>query len=878
MGRLLQDFRYGLRMLAKSPGFAAVAILTLALGIGANTAIFSLVDAVMLRSLPVRNPNQLVIFQWHARHNWEGSHEYSSFGDCGESGISGPSGCSFPLPIFEQMHSQTNAFSGVMACAGPASLDLSGNGPASIVRGEIVSGDYFSTLGVNASIGRTLALGDDSPSALPVAVLSYDYWQSEFGGNRSALGRTILLNKVAFTIVGVSEPRFTNLSPGKTQDLWLTIAMVPRLQIDWGSKIEGLTNWWLLIMARLQPGVSMGQAQTAASVVFRNEMLYGPKPLSKAADDAEVLLIPAQEGLVAERGQLSKMLYVLMFAVGIILLIACANVAGLLLSRAAARQKEMAVRLALGASRVTILRQLLTESMLLSLLGGGCGIVFAYWGVHAITALISGDSSARFAYVIAPDWRVLAFTLGTCLLSGIAFGLAPAFRGTRVDLTPALKENASVLPGNTARAGRFHLGSALVVAQVALSVLVLIGAGLLVRTLENLRNINPGFDVRNVLLFEINPGRLGYGDAQVENLFNELRDRLGALPGVTSASYSSDALLSGGRWTETVHIEGQPQNLDSDVDMFAAGPGFFGTMRIPLLEGRMFSPADIEQAAQSSAAGKAAAQNGSPPAPTVAARPAAALSALVNQTFGRQYFANQNPLGKRILEGGSSGASGNAWTTNPQAPYWQIVGVVADTKYDTLRRKIQPVVYLPFTGGYGGYFELRTAADPRALIPTVRSIASKIDSNLPLSNVSTQTQEIDELMSQERLVARVSSFFGVLALALACIGLYGLLSYEVSGRTREIGIRMALGAQRANVLRLVLGQGIVLAIVGAVVGTAAAAGVTGYLGSLLYGIEPIDAPTFIAVAALLIIVALVACYIPARRAMRVDPMVALRYE
>jgi predicted permease len=875
METLLQDSRYAVRMLAKAPGFAVVAVLTLALGIGANTAIFSLVDAVMLRSLPVRDPNQLVILQWRAHKSPE-MDEYSSFGDCGESGISGPSGCSFALPIFEQIRSQTNAFSGVTAFAGPADLDLSGNGPASIVEGEIVSGDYFSTLGVNAAIGRTLSPSDDSLSASPAAVLSYAYWQSAFAGRRAVLGRTILLNNVAFTIVGVADQSFTNLSPGKTQDLWLTIAMVPRLGISWGSKIEGLTNWWLLVVARLKPGVSLAQAQAAMGLAFRNEVLYGPKPLWEASDDPKVFLTRAQEGLVGQRGQLSKTLYLLTFAVGIILVIACANVAGLLVSRAAARQREMAVRLALGAGRTTILRQLLTESVLLSLLGGIFGIIFAYWGVHATAALMMGGSSGRFPYVIAPDWRVLSFALGVSLLTGIAFGLAPAFHSTRVDLAPALKENASTIPGSETHIGRFHVGCALVVAQVALSVIVLIGAGLLVRTLENLRNINPGFDTRNVLLFKIDPTLLGYKDTQIENLYRELRDQLTALPGVTSVSYSSDALLSGGRWNETVHVEGQPQKPDVEVDMFAASPEFFETMHIPLLEGRMFTLTDFEQAAQTSAATKAAEQNANPQSPTTTTS-AMTVSVLVNEALVRRYFANENPLGKRITHSHGHRASTKSFDTSPKSRNWQIVGVVTDTKYDTLRRQIQPIIYVPFTSG-GTYFQLRSALDPRVLIPTVRSLADKIDNNLPLSHIRTQTQVIDELLSQERMIARLSGFFGVLALALACIGLYGLLSYEVSRRTREIGIRMALGAQQREVLSLVVGQGIVLAIVGTAIGIGVALGVTRYLASMLYDVHANDPLTMIGVAVLLAIVALAACYVPARRATRVDPMVALRYE
>ena len=870
---LAQDLRYGLRMLRKSPGFTAIAVLTLALGIGANTAIFTLIDAVMLRTIPVRNPGNLVVFEWANRNPFING-EYSTFSDCGKTGSRASSGCSFALPVFERFRADANVYSGVIACAGPAELDLSGNGPASIIRDEIVNGDYFSVLGVKAALGRTLGPGDDTPTASPAAVLSYAYWQSAFGGSPSVLSRSILLNNVAFKIVGVAAPSFTNLSPGKPQDLWTTIAMVPRLGIDWGSKIESMNNWWLLVMARLKPGVSLSQAQAATSLVFRNVLLYGPTPFAKPEDDPRIVLTPAQDALVGRRGQLSTILSLLTLAVGIILLCACANVAGLLLSRAATRQKEIAVRLGLGASRAKIVRQLLTESILLSFLGGLFGIILAYWGVHAITALITNGSSSPFPYVLSPDWRVLAFTLGVCLLTGIFFGLAPAFRATRVDLTWALKESSPTTDRWAGRNTRFQLGSALVVAQVALSVIVLIGAGLLVRTLENLRSVNPGFDARNILLFGINPGRLGYKDAQISTLFRELRDRLAVLPGVSSVTYSSIALLNGGRWEQSVHVQGQPPEPSVNMEMLAAGPDFFTTMRIPLLEGRTFTSADFQLELQNSEALSTPPSGGSQ-----IPLSEAVVSALVNQAFVRAYFRGQNPLGKIIAQtNDSSGTSGGAWWVSTKSPHWQIVGVVADTKYDSLRHEIRPLVFLPFTSGYGGYFELRTAGDPRALIPAVREVAAKLASDLPLTEVSTQTEEIGQLMSQERLVAQVSSFFGILAMLLVCIGLYGLLSYEVSRRMRELGIRIALGANHRDILRLVVGQGVLLAFIGAAIGIAAAMGASRFLASMLFGVSAYDPVTILGVVALLALVALAACYIPARRAMRVDPMVALRYE
>jgi len=864
MNTLLQDLRYGIRMLAKSPGFAAIAILTLALGIGANTAIFSIIDAVMLRSLPVRNPGQLVVLKWQAHNHWSGSTETSSFGDCGAmTRGANPSGCTFPSPIFKQIRAQVGAFSDVAAFAGPAHLELSGNGVASFVEGEIVSGNYFSALGLDTILGRPLGSGDDSLSASPAVVLSYAYWQNAFGGSKGALGRTILLNNVPFTIVGVAAPNVGNISPGKTLHLFLPIAMVPRLGIDWGKKGEGLHNWWLVILGRLKRGVSLQQAQAAATVVFRDEVLHGEKSLSKPQDDPRIVLVRAQEGLTGRRGVYSKQLYVLMFAVGMILLIACANVAGLLLSRAATRQKEMAVRLALGAGRTRVLRQLLTESLMLSLAGGAVGVLLAYWGVHIITALIS----RRFPFAVSPDWRVLSFVLGASILTGILFGLAPALRGARVDLTPALKDNVASAQG---RSRALNLGGFLVMAQVALSVVILTGAGLLVRTLENLKNINPGFDTRNVLLFDIDPALMGYKQAQMENLYTDLRDRLAALPGVVSVSYSADTLLSDDLSTSTVDIEGQPHNHDVPVDIFSAGPRFLHTMRIPLLEGRAFTPADFEQAAPKSAPATTlpkSGQSNAAPAP---------VPVLVNKAFLRRFFANQNPLGGRIAQGHGFSQSGHG-TINTNAPSWQIVGVIGDTKYNNLRRAIHPTIYVPFVGGSGS-FELRTATDPASLIPAVRSIVDKMVSNLALSDLRTQQRSIDDLLIEERFVARLSGFFAMLALGLACIGLYGLLSYEVARRTREIGIRMALGAQQRDVLRLVVGQGIILAAVGAGVGVGVAMGVTRYMASMLFDVHANDPVTIASVAILLLLVALAACYIPARRATRVDPMVALRYE
>jgi predicted permease len=928
MQTLWQDLRYGLRMLAKSPGFTAIAVLTLALGIGANTAIFSLIDAVMLRSLPVENPSRLVVLKWSARKAPE-IRGYMTAGDCPSDlrfGEANPSGCSFSEPMFREME-KANVFSGLAAFAGAGRLNLTGNGPASVLSGQVVSGDFFHGLGVKASAGRLLQPSDDSPSATSVAVLNYGYWQSAFGGASDAIGRTIQLNGIPVTIVGVAERRFTGITPGSDYDVWLPLAVAPRINnpTRWRNRQDDVTFWWLTLVGRLKAEIPLSQAQATISGIFRNEMLHGsvplfesggpiavphgpppagamlrkemvlggapppaaggkppagkqlltapsspgnaaqgqaasetpgiPKTFSTPADEPIVTLVSAQSGLSGSRKEYANPLYVLMLAVGIILMIACANVAGLMLARSAARRKEMAVRLALGAGRTRIVRQLLTESMMLSVLGGTLGILFAYWGAHAIVSFVSNNQTRALGFAAGVDMRVLGFTVAVSLVTGILFGIAPAFRSARIDLTPTLKEGFGVSSSIAQVAGRwFSAGNALVVAQVALAIVVLVGAGLLVRTLENLRSIDVGFDSQNVVIFTIDPSLAGYQDTQIDSFYRDLQGRLSETPGVKSVSYSSLPLLSGGLMMTGFHWPGTPQDRESEANILNVGPDFFNTMQIPFLGGRGFNASDY---------GLAAANDG--PTPTGAPTPV-----IVNQAFVAKYLGKENPLGKQF--GQSAGDE-----KSPQSSGYEIIGVVRDAKYNSLRQDVAATMYAPQSGN-GASFEVRTAADPQALFPAIRRVVAQLNENLPLFQITTESQQIDRLLFQERLVARLSAFFGLLALVLACIGLYGLLSYEVSRRTREIGIRMALGAQERDVLRLVVKQGIVLAFTGAAVGIGVALSVTRYLTSMLYGVHGDDPLTIGAIAALLALVALAACYIPARRATRVDPMVALRYE
>ncbi|HTS13933.1 MAG TPA: ABC transporter permease [Candidatus Limnocylindrales bacterium] len=955
MGKLLQDIRYALRILARSPGFTAVAILTLALGIGANTAIFSLIDAVMLRSLPAENPSQLVLLKWSAR-NAPKIQGYMSAGDCPSDlrfGAPNPSGCSFSEPFLRKV-ADSKQFSGVAAFSNAGPLSLTGVGTATLINGQLVSGDFFRTLGTKAAAGRLIETADDSPSAAPVAVLNYGYWRSTFGGSPSAIGKTIQLNDVSFTIVGVAEQRFDGITPGSDYDVWLPLSTGGLINSTrmWSNRQDNVSYWWLTILGRLKTESSLPQTQAAVSGIFSNEMLHGSVPLfeaggmfgpggpppggpgagmvrrqivmggpppgaggrptplpqgagpggpvvihgapppgaagqkppkghelavapanappakpgaeeakesrtlSKPDDNPAITLVNAQAGLTGSRGRFRNPLYVLMFAVGIILLIACSNVAGLMLARAAARQREMAVRLALGAGRARIVRQLLTESILLASIGGILGVLFASWGSRAIISFVSNNQPRPMTFATGLDLRVLGFTIGISLLTGILFGLAPAFRGAQVDLTPALKEGSGISSSLGHGARRFTIANALVVTQVALAIIVLIGAGLLVRTLQNLRSIDVGFDAHNLVIFGINPSLAGYKTEAIDSFYRDLQGRLTETPGVHAVSYSMVPLLSGALMMTGFHWPGTPQDRESEANMLGVGPDFFTTMEIPFLMGRGFNASDYAVAAHNGAT-----------APTSAPTPV-----IVNQAFVSKFVGKENPLGKLF---GQSPADDNG----PASPGYEIVGVVRDAKYSDLRQDISPTMYSPQAATpMGASFEVRTAADPKALVPAIRAVVAQMNPNLPLRNLTTQSQQIDRLLFQERLVARLSSFFGSLALILACIGLYGLLSYEVARRTREIGIRMALGAQVGDVLRLVVKQGLALALVGSIVGVAAALAVTHYLNSLLYGVHANDPGTIVVVAVLLALVALAACLIPARRAAQVDPIVALRHE
>jgi predicted permease len=815
-----QDLRFGARMLLKHKGFTAVAVLTLGLGIGANTAIFSLIDAVLLKLLPVKDPAQLVALVNPVR--------------AGESNSAfGPA---FSYPLFQDLRERNQVFEDILAYDGVV-LNLSGSGQAERVTGQLVSGNFFSVLGVQPLFGRAFSDNDNKlPGAHPVTILSHNCWQQRFAGNPGVVGETVHLNGYPFTVVGIAPPGFFGVEVGATPEVWVPMMMQPQVS-GLADRLQKRNNFWVKLMARLKPGISEQQAQAATDALCQQINTEAPGLNPRLRDfllDQHVQLRPASQGLSGLRHQFKQPLLILMSVVGLVLLIACANLANLLLARATARQKEIAVRLALGASRARLVSQLLTESLLLSLLGGLFGLLFAFWVTNFLLSFLL---QAHFTLELQPDLRVLGFNLGVAILTGILFGLAPALQATRPNLIEALKNEIPTLTGGS----RFELRKLLVVSQVALSLLLLIGAGLSVRTLQNLNGIDLGFRADKVLLLSTNPGLSGYNPEQVKRFYAQLLERVNTLPGVQSASVA-DMPLMGGAWIDGISIEGyQADGKDMSVSAKNVEPKFFETMGIPLLKGRDFNAQDRADA------------------PKVA---------VINETLARDFFGNDNPLGRRIGIG--------------EKPEREIIGVIKDTKYIDLKKQAPRTVYVPIAQttiwSTERTLHVRTAGEPTNLIAAIRHEVETLDKNLPIYNVRTFTELVAQSIYQERLIATLSSFFGLLALLLASLGLYGVMAYSVTRRTREIGIRLALGAQTSDVLKLVVRQGMTLALIGIGLGIAAAWALTRVLSNLLYGISATDPLTFVSLSMLLAGVALLACYLPARRATKVDLMSALRHE
>jgi predicted permease len=820
-----QDVRYGLRVLGKSPGFTAIAVLTLALGIGANTAIFSILDPLLLRKLPVHNPDELV---------WVNS-----------TGTLGPAEISELLTFQTYREQGSSVFSSVLAFSWVAPYELSAGDRTFSASGELVSGNYFTALGVQPIAGRLFSAADEHAHA--AVVLSFDFWKREFHSDPQVLGRIVsfgdqsdasrtgLSLQHSYEVIGVAPPGFFGAEVGESPDFYMPLGSTDLPSQDYWQT-HGVT-----ILGRLRSGVSPVQAQAVLDPILREAEKQSALPeIEKDENFARVLLTPAARGLSAVRAQFSLPARILMIVVGFLLLIACGNVANLLLARGMGRRREFTVRMALGAGRWRVMRQVLTESMLIAVAGSVAGLALGLW---SSTLLVAALSTSQLPVVLPTglDGRTIIFTTAALVLTMVVCGLAPALSASRGELSEELKVQGSSARSSSAQS---RLAQFLIVAQVTLSVLLLAGAGLLLRSLFNLETFDAGFNRDKVLIVKVNGYAASRTRDQVAALFDQLIDRVKELPGVHSASYMGFAPISGKEIGVNVVVEGYTMRPGETANERFVGvsPGYFGTMGIPMLAGRDFTREDSH------------ADSESYQSTTVA---------IINQTMARRYFGNTSPLGKhiRFVEG----------THAPQ----EIVGVVADSKYKSLRDGPTDFFYIP---GTHGDFAIRTDGSAKSLAGPLRDAIHSVNSSVNITGISTLREQIDESLHPERLIAALCGLFSVLALVLTCVGLYGSLACHVARRTSEIGIRMALGARPWDIFRMVVGQGLRLTALGAVLGIAAATGASSVIAKLLFGVKQTDALTFFWVSAILLFAAALACAVPARRAMRVDPMVALRDE
>ncbi|HKR32612.1 MAG TPA: ABC transporter permease [Terriglobales bacterium] len=837
METLFQDIRYGFRMLAKSPGFTAVAVLTLALGIGANTAIFTFVNALMLKSLPVKSPQELVIVGDPTRVNDR------------QNGT--PETNYFSYPLYRELRDNNKVFSGLLAAGTQHHLevDSSSVGGASdeVIAGRLVSGNYFSVLGVDAAAGRLLTSNDDTAeNTNPVVVLTYGYWQRKFALSPSIIGKEIRLNGYPFTVVGVTQPNFRSDVVGDQIDVFVPITM--QQEIIRGAKLLKNPNAsWLSVLGRLKPGITVEQAKANLTVVLQQALKgsYGASITEqdrKDIADEGIKVAAGGAGLSEFRGDYETPLFLLMGIVGLVLLIACVNVANLLLARATARSKEIAVRLALGASRGRLLRQLLTESILLALCGGACGALLAIWGVRLLVKVFGADAASL---PISPDIRVLAFTSAACILTGILFGLVPSLRSLKVQVSPTLKDSSAA-----AREPRSRLswGKGLVAGQVALSLLVLFAASLLVRSLQKLLTQDLGYDSGHIVVASVSPSAVGYEGERFRQLATQLADRLAQIPGVRGVSYSRNGILSGSETNNQLIVPGftsnERQGRDANED--EVGTDYFGVIGVPILLGRAIGAQDTLTSTR---------------------------VAVINQAMMKHFFHGQNPLGRQF-EIDDPKEKGKPFT---------VIGVSKDTKDHGyfLREAVPPRFYFAFqqdTSPLRLVYELSVEGYPTAVLTGVRTVIKQAAPELPLTSLHTVRQNLEQNLDSQIVLARLSTFFAGLALLLACVGLYGIMSYTVAGRTREIGVRIALGAGRSDVLELVLKEGMWLVGVGLAVGIPVSLASGRLLHSFLFEMGGADPISLILVVGLLSVVAAAAALVPARRATKIDPVVALRYE
>jgi predicted permease len=849
---LWQDVRYGLRTLLKNPAFTAVAVITLALGIGANAAIFNVLDAVLLRALPVKAPDQLVVLTDPDAHGrWYGA-------EGGNRSLLG-------FSEFEHLRDHNDVFSGIFAADSEApKLEVSINSSSSglpeepeTARAQLVSGDYFSMLGVRAAVGRTFTREvDRARGASPLAVISYSFWKERFNLDPAILGKAIRIHQTTFEVIGVAPPGFFGTTVGEAPDVWVPLTMQDAVYPgrDLLAPIQALGNnyAWLQVMARLKPGEKREQAKAAINVAFKGFLIdtlgsRGTEKERRGYLDQQINLQPGSRGSSSVHETFANPLKVLMGIVGFVLLIACANVANLLLARGAARQKEFAVRLAVGAGRMRLARQILLENLLLAILGAAMGAVLAHWVDALLLGKVAGTSLGpeSIQLNLGTDARTLGFTAVVAIFTTVLFGVIPALRASSLDASPVLKSASVAGTGGTSHhflsAGRF-----LVVAQVAISMMLLVAAGLFLHSLARLGEVNLGYNRNSLLLFRLDTAPAGYRGAATIRLEQDLLARFSAIPGVRAATLSSNGLFQGSDSQDPIAVEGYTSKSGDEIHsrMDHVGPSYFSAVGIPLLRGR-------EIGKQDSVAGPRA--------------------AVINLAFARKFFPNSDPLGKHVRD---------TFPGNPGD--MEIVGVVMDAKYHSLREETRPRIFAPMFNPLWEHtavsYEIRTAGDAESISTALRKAVLETNPALPQIEIETMSGLVDRSLGTDRLIAMLSSCFGALALLLASIGLYGVMSYAVARRTNEIGIRMALGARRSNVLGLVLGQASKLTLLGVAIGIVGALGLTRFMSSLLYGVKPTDPLTFLIVSVLLSAVALLASFIPARRASNVDPMLSLRHE
>ena len=836
---LRADLRYALRMLAKSPGFTAIAIGSLALGIGANTTIFTVTKSLLLDKLAVPHPDSLQLLSWSAG---EGSVVHDMWGDF--DNVNGREvTTSFSYPVYEFLRKHNHSLEDIFAFKPFRRVTATVDNRAEAVQMEMVSGNYYRALGVKPILGRAISDADDgSVGSGPVIDISYGYWTKRFGRSADVIGKRIALNSIPITIIGVNPPRFTGaFSTQGSADVFLPFSMQPIVAPKWKASLLTDTKlWWVLVMGRVKPGVSEQAAQATLNTSL-NDAVRATMTVGKGDEVPVLALRDGSRGQDDAATVFAKPAYVLMALAGFVLLLACANLANLLLARANSRQREMIVRLALGAGRGRVLRQVFTESLMLSLAGGAAGLVIGYMGRNAIPRLLTNRWDSM-AYDVRFDWKVFAFAMAISVFTGLLFGLGPAWQAMRTQVNSGLKDSAQT----ATQRRRNYAGKSIVVVQVALSMLLVVGAGLFVRTLANLDKSHLGFRPENILLFDLQPPKTRYAPAQSNELYHRIAERLAATPGVDSVSLSALPLVAGSMSNSYFLPEGTPagdKTKHLSADNNEVGEHFFKTMGIPLMAGRSFKETDTATSA------------------TVA---------VVNQALAKKFFPNTNPIGRRFKA--SSDSPG----------FIQIIGICGDAKYDSLRRDPAPTFYTLYRqdkdSPEGMTYEVHTRTQAAAIVPALRDVVAGVDKDLPLIDVRTQVEQIHETTQQERIFASLTSGFGLLALVLACIGIYGLMAYTVARRTNEIGIRLALGAQTRQVMRMVLSEALWLAVFGVVAGTGIALLLSRSLQSMLFGLKADDPVTYGVAGVLLIGVAVLARFVPARAAARGNPLEALRRE